>query len=182
MLGTLLDAAEPGRRRPMRRESVSILVQGLRERLDLRRRRTPGAVWSGGLRIAALVMLGQTFAAVLVTLIQEFFFAEGRPAGMPVDVPPWHAVSVVIGIAAAVALVSGADGRRGDGDGSVGAVPNSADGVLPGQLVTALVILAGLSVLGPDLRPGARLRGLAARRAAGRGVWVGHHLATGDFV
>lgn len=58
LLGTLLDDASPGQRWPGGREAASIAVQGLRARIDAAWRRTPGAMWSEGLQIGALLLLG----------------------------------------------------------------------------------------------------------------------------
>jgi hypothetical protein len=148
LLGTLLDAAEPGRRRPSLRESTSILAQGTRERFGLRRRRAPGEVWSEALRIGALVLLGQTVASTLLFIL-EFL---DDPA-MPVAEFARYGAGVAFGIAAMVALVLGQTVVTTLLTGLWIAAP-VMHGEMPWQLVTAFVVLAGLSLA--DRTPGRR--------------------------
>jgi hypothetical protein len=70
LLGTLIDDASPEQRWPSGREAASIVVQGLRARLGAARCHTPGAVWSEGLQIGALLLLGYTFAGLVSDLIR----------------------------------------------------------------------------------------------------------------
>src|SRR5207253_3239219 len=58
----------PAQRWPNEREAASIAVQGLRARLDAARCRTPGAVWSEGLHMGALLLLGFALARAVSTL------------------------------------------------------------------------------------------------------------------
>ncbi|GAA2334625.1 hypothetical protein [Dactylosporangium salmoneum] len=62
LLGTVLDDASPEQRWPSGREAASIVAQGLRARLGAARCRTPGAVWSEGLQMGALLLLGLAVA------------------------------------------------------------------------------------------------------------------------
>ncbi|WP_238006858.1 hypothetical protein KZZ52_24745 [Dactylosporangium sp. AC04546] len=70
LLGTLIDDASPEQRWPSGREAASIVVQGLRERLGAARCHTPGAVWSEGLQMGALLLLGYAFAGLVSDLIR----------------------------------------------------------------------------------------------------------------
>ncbi|GAB3824318.1 hypothetical protein ACFPIJ_63195 [Dactylosporangium cerinum] len=149
LLGTLLDAAEPDRRRPNLRESVSILAQGTRERFGLRRRRAPGEVWSEALRIGVLVLLGQTVASTLLSILELFTM----DAVMPVANIARYGAGVAFGIAAMVALVLGQTVVTTVLTGLWIAAP-VMHGELPWQLVTAFAVLAGLSLA--DRTPGRR--------------------------
>ncbi len=169
LLGTLLDAAEPGRRRPNVRESASIVVQGLQERLGLRRRRSCGAVWSEGLRIGALLLLGGAFAEVLVALYENMDF----PAQAA-----WYGAAVPVGGAAIAALVLGRTVVAAVLTG-VWAVLPAGHGELPWTVMTALLVLAALSLTD---------RGRQRISAVWLGVvpvtvllWFGFHLLTGEF-
>jgi hypothetical protein len=71
LLGTVLDDAPPGQRWPSGRQAGSIAVQGLRARLDAARCRTPGAVWSEGLQMGALLLLGFASAELVSTLVED---------------------------------------------------------------------------------------------------------------
>ncbi|GAA3244687.1 hypothetical protein ACFO1B_37775 [Dactylosporangium siamense] len=139
LLGTLLDAAEPGRQRPSLRESASILTQGTRERFGPRRR-APGEVWSEALRIGALVLLGQTVASTLLFML-EFLDVPGSPAAELTR----YGAGVAFGIAAMVALVLGQTVVTTALTGLWIAAP-VMHGEMPWQLVTAFLILAGLSL------------------------------------
>ena len=170
MLGTLLDAAEPGRRRPSVRESVSIVVQGLRERLGLRRRRSPGAVWSEGLRIGALLVLGEAFAEALVLLYEN--------TDLPAHAAAWYGAAVPFGGAAMAALVMGRTVVAAVLTG-VWAVLPTGQGELPWTVMTALLVLTALSLAD---------RGRQRISVVWLGVvpvtvllWFGHHLLTGGF-
>ncbi|MEV6928991.1 hypothetical protein AB0M46_31480 [Dactylosporangium sp. NPDC051485] len=70
LLGTVLDDASPQQRWPSGREAVSIVAQGLRARLGAARCRTPGAVWSEGLQMGALLLLGFAVAGPVDDLFQ----------------------------------------------------------------------------------------------------------------
>ncbi|MEV4512040.1 hypothetical protein AB0K00_24115 [Dactylosporangium sp. NPDC049525] len=155
MLGTLLDAAEPGRRWPSARESASIVVQGLRERLDLRRRRSTGAVWSEGLRIGALVLLGQAFAVILVLLYEDL----GQFVANPYTIAR-YAGGITLTVGAMAALVAGRTTVATVLTGLWALLP-AQFGELPWQLVTAFAVLAGLS-----------LTGRAQRRQRTSAVWL----------
>ncbi len=171
MLGTLLDAAEPGRHWPSARQAASIALQGSKERLDLRRRRTPGEVWSEGLRIGALILLCQAFAAAAVAMLDVTLYGEPSRESFV-----WPAVAGALGIVAMAALVAGRTVVAAVATALWCAVP-----VGPGvswQLVTALVILAGTSGRG-------RRRVTAVWLAAAPlvvALWLGHHLLTGVFI
>lgn len=169
MLGTLLDAARPAQRRPSVRESVSIVVQGMRERLAPRRRRTPGEVWSEGLRIGALVLLGQAFAAIPL-----FALEEG-------DLPARYAVAVPLGLAAMAALVLGRSVTATVLTGLWILAPVGR-GEMPWEIVTAFAVLAGLSLADRSPR---RQRTSAVWLLVVPAVmllWFGNHLLTGAFL
>ncbi|MER7008146.1 hypothetical protein ABT297_34575 [Dactylosporangium sp. NPDC000555] len=70
LLGTVLDDASPEQRWPSGREAASMLAQGVLARLDAARCRTPGAVWSEGLQMGALLLLGYALAG----LVSEFIW------------------------------------------------------------------------------------------------------------
>lgn len=168
LLGTLLDAAEPGRRRPSARESASVVVQGLRERLGLRRRRSPGAVWSEGLRIGALLVLGEAFAEVLVLLYEN------------TDLPAvaWYAAAVPVGGAAIAALVMGRTVVAAVLTG-VWAVLPAGHGELPWTVMTAVLVLTVLSLVDRGRRRiSAVWLGVVPVTVA---LWFGFHLLTGGF-
>ncbi|MEV0130219.1 hypothetical protein AB0H83_17385 [Dactylosporangium sp. NPDC050688] len=169
LLGTLLDAAEPGRRRPNVRESASIVVQGLRERLGLRRR-SPGAVWSEGLRIGALLVLGEAFAEALVVLYENM--------DQPAHAAAWYGAAVPVGGAAIAALVMGRTVVAAVLTGVWAVVP-AGHGELPWTVMTALLVLTALSLAD---------RGRQRISAVWLGVvpvtvllWFGYHLLTGEF-
>ena len=174
MLGTLLDAAEPGRRTPSVREAVSILVQGTKERAGLRRRRTAGAVWSEGLRIGALVLQAQNLLALLHFLYDtplEFFSPR---------LVAWVVPAVALGIGAILALIAGRTIAATVLTGLWAVVPFASDGVSH-LLLTAFVVLVGLSVAD---RTAERCRISAAWLAAapvGLLMWLGYHLVTGSY-
>lgn len=183
MLGTLLDAAGPGQRRPSLREAASILAQGTRERLDLRRRRSPGAVWSEGLRIGALVMLGQALADFIVAMGLLGLFLDGWPprTDWPAPIAVTLIVGVTLGTAAMVALVLGRTFISAVLTALWILVPAGPGGI-SWQLVVGFMILAGLSVA----------RGAPGRQRVSAvwlavvplivALWFAHHLATGVFI
>jgi hypothetical protein len=63
ILGTLLDAAAPGQRRPTIREATALGLGGLRVRVGAHRPRTVGEVWREGCRFAVLFLLAHAIAA-----------------------------------------------------------------------------------------------------------------------
>ncbi|MGI5240115.1 hypothetical protein [Dactylosporangium sp. CA-139066] len=69
LLGTVLEDASAGQRWPSGREAASIVAQGMRARLGAAGRRTPGAVWSEGLQMGALLLLGFAFAGLVPDLV-----------------------------------------------------------------------------------------------------------------
>jgi hypothetical protein len=174
MLGTLLDAAEPGRRRPSAREAASIVGQGMLERLGLRRRRSPGAVWAEGLRIGALIMLAATFTDVVISLVE----AVQHP-GVPGAIA-WHGTAIVLGIAAMAALIRGRPMVAAVLTALWCAAP-AMFGVVSWNLVVALIVLAGVG----GVRPADRRRTSAVWLLVVPVIlvwWLGYHLATGEFV
>ncbi|MFF5231436.1 hypothetical protein [Dactylosporangium sp. NPDC000521] len=174
MLGTLLDAAEPGRRTPSPREAASILVQGTKERAGLRRRRTAGAVWSEGLRIGALVLQAQSLLALL------YFLYDIRLDALSPRVAAWAVPTVALGIGAILALITGRTIAATVLTGLWAAVPFASDGVSH-LLLTAFVVLVGLSVA--DRTPEQRRISAVWLVAAPVGLlmWLGYLLVTGFY-
>ncbi|WP_327005068.1 hypothetical protein OHA72_60390 [Dactylosporangium sp. NBC_01737] len=174
MLGTLLDAAEPGLQRPSARESVSIVAHGTLERLGLRRRRTAGAVWAEGLRIGALLLLAQALAERVTLAIDALNYHE------PPGLLALHAAAITAGIAAAVALIRGRLLVSAVLT-ALWCVAPAMHGAVSWDLVVALVVLTGLGVT----RPADRRRTSAAWLLVLPLIlawWFGYHLATGVFI
>ncbi|GAA1514589.1 hypothetical protein GCM10009827_031640 [Dactylosporangium maewongense] len=174
MLGTLLDAAEPGRRTPSPREAASILVQGTKERFGLRRHRTAGAVWSEGLRIGALVLQAQSLLALL------YFLYDIRLDVYLSTMVVWGVLTAALGTGAILALLAGRTVTATVLTGLWTAVPFASDGVSH-LLLTALVVLVGLSVA--DRSPERRRISAVWLVAAPVGLlmWLGYLLVTGAY-
>ncbi|MET7420840.1 hypothetical protein [Dactylosporangium sp. NPDC005555] len=184
MIGTLLDAAAPGQRRPSVRESASIVTQGLKERLDLRRRRTTRAVWTEGLCIGALVLLGQAFASVALRVVEDSRDFQDAQFLHDVGASPYlvahYAAPLLLGITAMAALVTGRTVVAAVAAGLWAAAP-AMFGQLPWQIVTAFVILAGLSVADRTPRRRTSAVWLAVVPAVAV-LWLGHHLLAGTYI
>jgi hypothetical protein len=78
LLGTLMDDAQPEQRWPSAHEVASIVVEGVRERLDASRRRLPRAVWLDGLHVALVLLLAHAFAEVVGNVV----WRVSAPAGL----------------------------------------------------------------------------------------------------
>jgi hypothetical protein len=172
MLGTLLDAAEPGRRRPSARETVSIVVQGSLERLGTRRR-TAGEVWAEGLRIGALLLLAQALAGGLILAVEAVRHDD------PPDRLAVHAAALLVGSAAAAALVRGRLVMAAVLTALWCAAP-AIHAAVSWDLVVASVVLIGLGAV----RPADRRRTSAVWLCVVPLIlasWLGYHLATGEF-
>jgi hypothetical protein len=65
LLGTLLDNASPEQRWPSAREAASIVVEGLRVRVDASGQRMPRAIWLDGLHLAVVLLLAWAHAQVV---------------------------------------------------------------------------------------------------------------------
>ncbi|WP_238015465.1 hypothetical protein KZZ52_11660 [Dactylosporangium sp. AC04546] len=92
LLGTLLDAAPPGRRRPAAREAVSLLREGFALRAGLGSLHTPAAFWRDGLHIGALLLLLATLTDAATPWLQPPI----EPAPLARLVLPVLAVAAVL--------------------------------------------------------------------------------------
>lgn len=106
VLGTLLDAAEPGRTRPPLREAAALLVGALRAHAGAPRRRTVGQTWLPAFRTAALMLMVNEAAvsAVQTTMrLANEDFASGAQLLLHPDYLP--VAVLALAVAAIVAVV-----------------------------------------------------------------------------
>jgi hypothetical protein len=115
MIGTLLDAARPDQRVPALRETISLLLGGLRTRAQQAARQSPRRLWADGLHLGVLlivlvdlghalqtrfplwialvavtalaVLRGWTRTALMAATVSAI--AAARPLLMPVALPWW---------------------------------------------------------------------------------------------
>jgi hypothetical protein len=100
IVATLVEAAEPGRRRPSLREARDLLAGGLRTRGMLAVREGGRALWADGLRLGVLLLLA--------TRIGDFTWWIGSTGGLlPLSLSIWVA-PVVLALALVAVLRGGA--------------------------------------------------------------------------
>lgn len=115
MLGTLMELARPGQRRPQPREVRALLCGGVQVRAGVDRQRSRADVWRGGAVIAAL-LFGRYRSACLLGVMAVVVPLVGT--AMPVDALVYRdpdALSIVLinngPLIAAVALMTALLGR-----------------------------------------------------------------------
>jgi hypothetical protein len=124
MLGTLLDAAEPGRRRPTARESVAIVTHGLAYRYRA------ATEWRLGLRLAGAISLALATVLAVAALGIASLPPVDNPAGT--QNPSW--LPIATWLLALAAIVAGARIRR-----------------VEGRVLVPVVAATALVLGGPDL-------------------------------
>jgi hypothetical protein len=107
MIGTLMEAANAGQRRPTAREAAALILRGLQARAGTHHTHPADHAWRGTLRLAALLALVYATAASLAdtgAVIPRFV------ADRAVDYPP-ELIHPLVTIIAAAALLTVVRGR-----------------------------------------------------------------------
>ncbi len=107
MLGTLLDAAESGRSRPVGREVAALLLGALRARSGADAARSAGQLWLSACRIAALLLVAHAAAmsAAHAGRVVVSDLLVGGSTVLPSDLG--HPAALAAGLLALVAIAAG---------------------------------------------------------------------------
>jgi hypothetical protein len=107
ILATLMDTAQPGQRRPARREAAALILGALRARAGSPARQSPSQIWLSALRLSALLLLAHATAQSAAHAGRIVFSELLTGKGLTLVSDLGHPIAMLLCVIALVAVARG---------------------------------------------------------------------------